>query len=65
MSAGRDINCATSSQDRPPEASPKGAFSHPLIPPGKRLHQGDETGQDGILFSNLLPAPFNSFTFTY
>lgn len=54
----------TSSHDRPPEASPKGLFSNPLNPDGKALHQGDEIGQGGILFTNLLPTAFNSFTVT-
>ena len=59
-----EMSMCTSSHDRPPEASPKGLFSNPLIPDGKALHQGDETGQGGILFTNLLPTAFNSFTFT-
>lgn len=48
----------------PQEACLKGPFSYPLIPPGKDSEHRDETGEGSILFSNLPPAPFNSFTFT-
>lgn len=64
MSAGKEVNCSTCSKDLSPEMPLRGPFSNSIIPPRKDLHQGVETRHSGILFSNLLPVTFNSFTST-
>lgn len=64
MSAGKEVNCSTSSKDLSLEKPPSSPFCHSIIPPRKDLHQGNETRHSGIPSPNLLLVPFNSFTST-